>query len=273
MFKLEDQYLEIAIKASFKAAKEVMLIYEAGDFDVEMKSDHSPLTIADKTAHSIIKEELEKTGIPILSEEGKHLSYEERKHWNKLWIVDPIDGTKEFIKKSGEFTINIALIEQQKPVLGVVYAPALEVLYWGGQSGSYKLTGVRDFKEFEFKLDSRKKLPLTQKNKAFVIAASKSHLTNTTKDFINQKRASYTDVEIISKGSSLKICMVAEGIVDCYPRFGTTMEWDTAAGHAVCANAQAEIKDLNQIPLLYNKKDLRNADFLCNSKNNFKVTN
>jgi len=165
------------------------------------------------------------------------------------------------------------LIEQQKPVLGVVYAPALEFLYWGGQSGSYKLTGVRNFKEFEFKLDSRKKLPLTHKNKAFVIAASKSHLTNTTKDFINQKRASYTDVEIISKGSSLKICMVAEGIVDCYPRFGTTMEWDTAAGHAVCANAQAEIKDLNQVPLLYNKKDLRNADFLCNSKNNFKVTN
>ncbi len=266
MFKLEDQYLEIAIKASFKAAKEVMSIYDSGEFDVEMKSDNSPLTIADKTAHTIIKEELEKTGIPILSEEGQHLPYKERKHWDKLWIVDPIDGTKEFIKKSGEFTINIALIEQQKPILGVIYAPALAVLYWGGQSGSYKLTEVQGFKEFEYKLDSREKLPLTHTNETFTIAASKSHLTNTTKDFIDQKRSVYRDVEIISKGSSLKICMVAEGVVDCYPRFGTTMEWDTAAGHAVCVNADAEITDLNQIPLLYNKKDLRNADFLCKSK-------
>ncbi len=273
MFNLEDQYLEIAIKASFKAAKEVMSIYDSGEFDVELKSDNSPLTIADKTAHTIIKEELEKTGIPILSEEGKHLPYKERKHWDKLWIVDPIDGTKEFIKKSGEFTINIALIEQQKPVLGVVYAPALAVLYWGGQSGSFKLTEVQDFNEFEYRLDSRKKLPLTHTNEAFTIAASKSHLTNTTREFINQKKASYSNVEIVSKGSSLKICMVAEGLVNCYPRFGTTMEWDTAAGHAVCVNADAEINDLNQIPLSYNKEDLRNTEFLCNSKNNYIVTN
>ncbi|WBL25994.1 3'(2'),5'-bisphosphate nucleotidase CysQ [Zunongwangia sp. HGR-M22] len=240
-----------------------MSIYNEGGFDVEFKSDNSPLTRADKAAHRIIKEELEKTGIPILSEEGKHLSYEERKDWEKLWIVDPIDGTKEFIKKSGEFTINIALIEQQKPVLGVVYAPALKVIYWGSKSGSYKLANVTCFDDFQSSFKNKQKLPLKSDTKNFTIAASKSHLTEKTKNFIEKQRREYPNVEVISKGSSLKICMVAEGVLDCYPRFGTTMEWDTAAGHAVCSYAHAEIQDWNQIPLLYNKKDLRNSDFIC----------
>lgn len=263
MFNLENQYLEIAIKATFEAAEEVMSIYHDGSFDVEIKSDNSPLTKADKTAHLIIKKELEKTGIPILSEEGKHLPYEERRHWDKLWIVDPIDGTKEFIKKTGEFTINIALVENQKPVMGIVYAPALKLIYWGSQTGSYKLSEVSNFADFESNLEEKQRLPLQNQKEAFVIAASKSHLTEATKRFIDRKRDKFSKVEVISRGSSLKICMVAEGIVDCYPRFGTTMEWDTAAGHAICRNAGAQILDLSQNPLMYNKIDLRNEEFLC----------
>ena len=262
---MKDQYLEIAIKAAFKAAEEVMSIYRDGSFDVEIKSDNSPLTKADKAAHLIIKNELEKTGIPILSEEGKHLPYEERKHGDKLWIVDPIDGTKEFIKKTGEFTINIALVENQKPVMGIVYAPALELLYWGSVSGSYKLSGVSNFADFDGNFSEKQKLPLGPQKEAFVIAASKAHLTESTKKFIDRKRDELFEVEVISKGSSLKICMVAEGAVDCYPRFGTTMEWDTAAGHAICRNAGAQILDLSQNPLMYNKIDLRNAEFLCDN--------
>ncbi|UAB84838.1 3'(2'),5'-bisphosphate nucleotidase CysQ [Zunongwangia sp. SCSIO 43204] len=260
---MKNQYLEIAIKATFEAANEIMSIYRGGDFGIEMKTDNSPLTRADKAAHLIIKKELEKTGIPILSEEGKHLPYEERRDWDKLWIVDPIDGTKEFIKKTGEFTINIALVENKKPIIGVVYAPALKLIYWGSQAGSYKLSEVSNFADFESNLEEKQRLPLQDQKEAFVIAASKSHLTEATKRFIDRKRDKFSKVEVISKGSSLKICMVAEGIVDCYPRFGTTMEWDTAAGHAICSYAGAQILDLSHNPLKYNKKDLRNTEFLC----------
>lgn len=256
--------LEIAVKASLEAGKEIMRIYTdpSQDFGIERKADNSPLTLADKAAHACIMQHIADVGIPVLSEEGAQQPYAQRAGWERFWLVDPLDGTKEFIKKNGEFTVNIALVEQGVPVLGVVYLPAKDVLYYGDmKNGAFrKLDGVVD------------RLPLgSARHDDFVIVASRSHLSPETQEYIDEAVKKYDKVRTVSSGSSIKICLVAEGTADAYPRFAPTMEWDTAAGDAVVRAAgmmcvQAGTYDGLPFeegnPLKYNKEDLHNPWFL-----------
>jgi len=256
--------LSLAIKASLEAGKRIMEIYENESFDVDFKSDDSPLTKADLASHKIIVRHLEETDIPILSEEGKHLSYDIRKNWEKVWIVDPIDGTKEFINKNGEFTVNIALVENQIPILGVIYVPVLKELYFASKElGSFKLTGTTNFTSVNEVSNKAEKLPLPIKRKNFTVVASKSHLSKETEDYIAQLEREHGSVVTLSKGSSLKLCMVAEGMADQYPRFAPTMEWDTAAGQAICKYAGKTVIDYKtKKEMLYNREELLNDWFL-----------
>jgi len=245
-----------------KAGQAIMEIYQK-DFDIEFKADESPLTEADKAAHNIIEQGLKEldsknnTAIPLLSEEGKDIPYSTRKNWEYFWMVDPVDGTKEFIKKNGEFTVNIALIHQGVPVLGVVYAPALNQMYWAKQ-------GEGAFKDGD-------KLPLkpAEQRQTYKVVASRSHMSDETKTFIDEIETPKSK-ELIAIGSSLKICLVAEGEADIYPRLGPTMEWDTAAAHAVVLEAGANVfvhqqaKTANE--LVYNKEDLLNPFFVVGNE-------
>jgi 3'(2'), 5'-bisphosphate nucleotidase len=236
-----------------EAGNAIMKIYKQ-DFEVEYKQDSSPLTLADKKANDIIEDGLNKLLInfPILSEEGRSIPYEDRKHWEYFWLVDPLDGTKEFVKKNDEFTVNIALIHKDTPVLGVVYAPALDVCYWAKQDeGAFK-----DGKKLPLKTESQRKV--------YKIVASRSHMSDETQAFID---AIDTDKEkkLVSIGSSLKICLVAEGEADIYPRLSPTMEWDTGAADAVVREANKNIRKYENNkygPHLYNKNNLLNQWFV-----------
>ena len=263
---MSQDILKIAISAALEAAKEILKIYHSDDFEVQLKSDDSPLTRADLVSHQVIESYLKPTNIPILSEEGKDISYDERKDWDQLWIVDPIDGTKEFIKRNGEFTVNIALIENQRPILGVVYAPVLNELYFSSNKlGGFKVSV--DLTNFDVNnlIDSSVKLPLSREDKTFTIVVSRSHLSDETVDFIEEIKKEKGDVRLISKGSSLKLCLVADGSADCYPRFATTMEWDTAAGQAICEHTGFRVIDWEtKKDLLYNRPKLLNNWFVVN---------
>jgi 3'(2'), 5'-bisphosphate nucleotidase len=254
------ELLELSIQASLKASEKIMEIYSR-EFSVEEKEDKSPLTEADTAAHLVIKEFLEETPYPILSEEGKSIDFSERSSWETYWCVDPIDGTKEFIKRNGEFTVNIALIHNQVPVMGVIYAPVLETLYFAEEEiGAYKVQ-LEDFNDVDFLIESSEKLPCS-KTDIYTIVGSRSHMSDETKEFVEDLKIEHGHVEIVSKGSSLKLCMVAEGVADIYPRYAPTMEWDTAAGQAIatCSGATVINYDTNE-PLVYNKEVLRNPWF------------
>jgi 3'(2'), 5'-bisphosphate nucleotidase len=261
--------LQIAIKASLKAGKAIMEIYKEEDFQVENKADDSPLTTADKKANEIINDFLRSTDIPIISEENKQLSFEARKDWNQCWIVDPLDGTKEFLKRNGEFTVNIALVKNQQPVLGVIYAPALNLFYYADTSEK------KAFKTFvseeEVSITSIEKMAEGIKpslpGKKLKVVGSRSHMNEDTSAYIKKLRSAYNkDVEIVSKGSSLKFCLIADGSAHVYPRFAPTMEWDTAAGQAICQSVGIDVKSLESgETMLYNKKDLLNTFFLVSS--------
>jgi 3'(2'), 5'-bisphosphate nucleotidase len=254
----------LAIEAAVQAGKEILKIYESGVFDVQVKGDNSPLTKADLASHHKIVSFLEPTRIPILSEEGKAIPYDERKDWKQLWIVDPIDGTKEFIKRNGEFTVNIALIEDQKPIIGVVFVPVTGELYFSTkENGAFK--AIISIDEFDCNKDilNAVQLPLDRDDTIFTIVASRSHMSPETEIFVAEMRAKHGVVKLISKGSSLKLCMVAEGQANCYPRFAPTMEWDTAAGQAICNHAGFQVIDLGvKENMLYNRKELLNNWFL-----------
>ncbi len=247
-----SQLTKIAKEASLAAGEEILKIYNSEDFGVEMKGDNSPLTLADQAAHKVIVSQLKATDLPILSEEGRDIPYSERKDWDYFWMVDPLDGTKEFIKRNGEFTVNIALIHHNKPIMGVVYAPVLNWLYWGNEE------------EGAWKINEDKKLIKLQRAESEeiqTIVASRSHMSAETKEFIDQ----YPGAEVISMGSSLKLMLVAEGKAQVYPRFAPTMEWDTAAAHGVINSLQGEV---NEYPdgseaLKYNKENLLNPWFIC----------
>ncbi|WP_038265424.1 3'(2'),5'-bisphosphate nucleotidase CysQ [Zhouia amylolytica] len=256
--------LHTAITAALSAGEKIMHIYENEDFEVDFKSDDSPLTKADLASHQVIMSFLEKTDIPVLSEEGKHLPYEERKTWNRLWIVDPIDGTKEFIKRNGEFTVNIALVEEQKPILGVIFVPALNELYFSTvEDGAFKVRNVSIYTKVNELIQLGEKLPLDVPKEKYTVVASKSHLSPETQEYIDELKTKHGEVEAISKGSSLKLCMVAEGVADCYPRFAPTMEWDTAAGQAICEHAGFTVMDYKtKAQMLYNREELLNNWFL-----------
>ena len=270
---MEYTYLISAVEAALKAGQEILSIYDdpASDFQVEKKADHSPLTIADKKAHEAIAAFLEKTPFPLLSEEGKHMDYTTRSVWQTLWIVDPLDGTKEFIKKNGEFTVNIALVRDAVPVLGVIYLPVKKELYFAADEiGAYKLCGVTSLEEgttLEGLVQKSARLPFAERNAHFTVVASRSHLTPETEAYIDEMKKEHGNVELISSGSSIKICLVAEGKADVYPRFAPTMEWDTAAGHAIARAAGMEIYQVGkQAPLQYNKEDLLNPWFIVEKK-------
>lgn len=251
--------LELARGAALQAGMAILEVYASGDFGVELKSDQSPLTLADKAAHTIIASCLEKTGLPMLSEEGSHLSYEDRKNWKYYWLVDPLDGTKEFIKRNGEFTVNIALMYSGIPVAGVIYAPCIDILYFGSkETGVYKVD-KGTWVQLSVKPAKRTITELKAKEQITVVA-SKSHLNEETKAFIDQFR----NVTLSSMGSSLKLMLLAEGSADIYPRLAPTMEWDTAAGHAILRSLNMNVyqTDLNS-ELLYNKENLLNPSFIA----------
>lgn len=255
--------LKIAINAALQAGFEILKIYNSNDFNIKLKDDNSPLTKADLASNKIIISFLSKTKIPILSEESKIISYDKRKKWDVLWIVDPIDGTKEFIKKNGEFTVNISLVVDQNPVLGVIFAPALGLLYFSSDDiGSFKYEIKSDIIDIDKVISDSVKLPIKYK-KIYTVVASKSHLNNETKEFVKKLKKEKQQIDIISAGSSLKFCLLAEGKADCYPRFGPTMEWDTAAGQSICNNVgYSTIDQLTKKEIKYNRKNLTNNYFL-----------
>ncbi len=258
--------INTAIQAAIKAGKEILSIYNdpQSDFSIERKADNSPLTIADKASHRIINELLMATSLPVLSEEGKEIPYAERKKWESFWLVDPLDGTKEFIKRNDEFTVNIALITNGKPEMGVIYVPVTGALYVGiTGTGAWKLENATDNSVFDTLQQSGEKLTGNVPHDKYTVIGSRSHRNEETNQYIDKLREKHPQLEIISRGSSLKICQVAEGLADEYPRFGPTMEWDTAAGHAI-ANAAGKhlwLTDYSQ-ELNYNKENLLNPFFI-----------
>lgn len=233
------------------AGAAIMDIYD-GDHGVEFKDDKSPLTAADKAAHRVIVAGLEELtpDIPILSEEGRDIPYDLRKKWSCFWLVDPLDGTKEFIKRNGEFTVNIALIEVRKPVFGVVYVPVQDTLYWGGQEqGAWCQKGQGPAKTIRVRVaDSAKGL---------TVVMSRSHPSPELEEYLKTIHVA----DAVSVGSSLKLCTVAEGRADLYPRLGPTMEWDTGAGHAIVLAAGGTLTTQEGSAFIYNKEELLNPYF------------
>jgi 3'(2'), 5'-bisphosphate nucleotidase len=256
--------LNTALIAALEASKAILEIYHSGAFDIEIKGDNSPLTRADTASHNVIMSYLDPTNIPVLSEEGRDISYKERKDWKQLWIVDPIDGTKEFIKRNGEFTVNIALIDNQHPIIGVIFVPVTGELYFSSKElGAFKV--VVDLEDYDLDALQVKanKLPLQREDNTFTIVASRTHMSQETEEYVAEMRNKHGNVNLISKGSSLKLCMVAEGTAECYPRFAPTMEWDTAAGQAICEHAGFEVLDWKtKQTMLYNREELLNNWFL-----------
>ncbi|WP_431311689.1 3'(2'),5'-bisphosphate nucleotidase CysQ [Pontiella agarivorans] len=279
--------METAVKAALEAGDAILEIY-ARDFEVEFKADESPLTEADKKSHEIIVQALETTPCPVLSEESKAIDYAVRKSWGTYWLVDPIDGTKEFIKKNGEFTVNIALVENGVPVMGVVYVPVEGSLYLGSKQGAFKAVKGEHFQSLEELLE---KLPDPVNFQTLKVSgapegplkvvASKSHCNDETLQFISELEEEYGAAERVSRGSSLKLCMVAEGVADIYPRIAPTCEWDTAAAHAVVTAAGGRVFEYRDglsaaayktgsdsvSDVLYNKENLLNPFFVVSGLN------
>lgn len=246
--------IEHVISVAKEAGEKILQFYNS-EIEVEFKGDQSPLTAADKASHTVISEKLkeEYPEIPILSEEGMEIPFEERSKWDQFWLVDPLDGTKEFIKKNGEFTVNIALIENNQPVLGVVYLPVTNEVYYATQGqGAFKRN-----KDQEIQLQVED----ITKGQSLKLVESRSH---PSEELVRLKENLQKNFKVssVQRGSSLKICAVAEGMADLYPRLGPTMEWDTAAGHAVVEAAGGMLVDLKGNALLYNKGSLKNDYFI-----------
>ena len=280
-------YLLTSIQAAIDAGAAILEVYRSTEFEIEEKVDKSPLTLADKRSHEVIVNYLGKFDIPILSEEGRDIPYQERNKWGTYWLIDPLDGTKEFIKKNGEFTVNIAMIRQNKPLAGVIYVPDRDTLYFAStEIGAYKVeahpiagliaeqkeradqpAGLPDYdpaQRLAGIIGQSTNLPIGQStDRPYTIAGSRSHATPELESIVEEKRREYGEVEFISAGSSLKLCLVAEGRADIYPRTGPTMEWDTAAGQAVveCSGGKVFKYDTEE-PLEYNKENLLNPWFV-----------
>ncbi len=255
--KLIMDICNISIRAGYEILK-----YYNDDIKVTHKDDFSPLTKADLASNNLILNALNDLDItfPILSEESM-VEWNKRKNWNKYWLVDPLDGTKEFIKKNGEFTVNIALIENNKPVLGVIFVPAKSLLYFAQKNnGSYKINTNVELGN----LDEAKKILVSDQSNITRIIGSRSHSNSIFDDWVFEK---YPKAEIVQAGSSLKFCLIAEGKADIYPRFGPTSEWDIAAGHIILNEAGGKIKTLNETHLNYNtKEDILNPQFYAIGK-------
>jgi 3'(2'), 5'-bisphosphate nucleotidase len=262
---IDQQLLETAINAAISGSTKILDIYWQ-DFDVEFKEDKSPLTMADRLAHDAISKVLESTGLPVLSEEGKNISYEVRKGWDRFWMVDPLDGTKEFVKRNGEFTVNIALISNGKAVMGVILVPVSGVLYFASHpTGAFKISleGIND-RNIASLLKNAEHLPLQGSPDRVTVVGSRSHPSPETAGFISTLQETWPDLDFTSIGSSLKMCLVAEGKAHFYPRFGPTMEWDTAAGQALVEISGGKVVRADTgDAVIYNKPDLLNPWFVA----------
>ena len=288
-YQLKDHLLT-ALLASKEAGLAILDVYKQ-DFDVSYKEDKSPLTLADQRSHDIIVGHLADPSVkslPILSEEGKGIPFEQRRAWGYFWLIDPLDGTKEFIKRNGEFTVNIALIYQHRPILGVIFAPVNNVFYFAAEGfGSFKLKNDNVINLLNGKVSEINKESMLNEivkhsdrlpcyNKALdiydsqlVIVGSRSHPSKEFEAFVETMRSQHKKVDVISSGSSLKLCLVAEGRADIYPRLGPTMEWDTAAGQAIVEQANGSVLNYETgEPLQYNKKNLLNSWFIVKTHPN-----
>lgn len=256
-----NKHLKIAISAALKAGASIMVIYNAPDFGISLKADNSPLTLADKAAHNDIAQILANTPWPLLSEEGKDIPWNERKNWERYWLVDPLDGTKEFIKRNGDFTVNIALIENGNPVAGVIYVPVSGTLYYADDQGAFMVQSPFDASHPEL---MAMQIPRHDPgNEEYIVVGSRSHLNKETADYLDQLQSNDRPLKILSRGSSLKFCMIAEGRAHCYPRMGPTMEWDTAAGDAICRYAGKKVTVYpDGTAMQYNKEQLLNPWFV-----------
>ncbi|PDH50080.1 MAG: 3'(2'),5'-bisphosphate nucleotidase [Rhodothermaeota bacterium MED-G16] len=246
--------LQIALEAAVKAGENIMEVYNSTEsINYEKKADDSPLTIADKKSHNTIIDFLKDTDIDIISEESKSIEYQERKNWEEYWLIDPLDGTKEFIKKNGEFTVNIALIKNNKPHLGVVYCPVKKILYWNDND---KKVFKREKEETR---EIKKRKPINENEEGLRVVVSRSHMSEETSEYVNK----LTRPELISCGSSLKFLYIADNKADIYPRFGPTMEWDTAAAHSILNALEIHVINLDTgRELSYNKENLLNPYFI-----------
>ncbi len=272
---LPPALLDTGIEAALAAGREILDVYST-KVEVEFKEDRSPLTMADKRAHEAIAAILERTELPVLSEEGREIPISDRQEWDRYWLVDPLDGTKEFVKRNGEFTVNIALMERDgmpggvlgtaRPIAGILYVPVKDVLYFAWQGGgAYRIgnaatRGTTSAYELSSMSD---RLPIHQERSAFTIVASRSHKSPETEAYIKRMEEEHGSVALTSMGSALKICLVAEGAADSYPRYAPTMEWDTAAGHAIANEAGKQLIDsTTNAPMRYNKNELVNNWFI-----------
>ena len=246
--------LEIAVSAALEAGDEIMDVYNnTEDINYEKKSDDSPLTIADKRSHNKIVSYLEETGINVISEESKSIEYNERRNWEEYWLVDPLDGTKEFIKKNGEFTVNIALIKNNKPHLGIVYCPTQKTLYYNDhEKNVYKKVG-------ENITNLNKRNSVNESTEGLRVVVSRSHMSKETSEYVSK----LIKPKLISCGSSLKFLYIADNKADIYPRFGPTMEWDTGAAHSILNALDIQVINLETgRELSYNKENLLNPHFI-----------
>ncbi len=248
--------MDIVCEIAKDAGQAILSVYD-GEIEVEMKDDKSPLTAADKASHEVIFAGLQKhfPDIPILSEEGADIPYEERKNWSCFWCVDPLDGTKEFIKRNGEFTVNIALIEEGRPVAGVVYVPVQDKIYFG-------LSGTGCWMSEAGKEASQIRVRAADLEAGLTVVMSRSHPSPDLEAYLKDLKVA----EAMPVGSSLKLCVVAEGLADLYPRLGPTMEWDTAAGHAVVEAAGGTVEQPDGAALAYNKQNLLNPYFIVSGR-------
>jgi 3'(2'), 5'-bisphosphate nucleotidase len=238
---------------ALKAGHAILEVYES-KFAVELKDDKSPLTAADKASHEIISEGLRELhpDIPVFSEEGKDIPHEKRKDWMRFWLVDPLDGTKEFIKRNGEFTVNIALIEDNRPTMGVIYVPVQNILYYALEGkGAWKQNGENAAETIRVK-----NIP---QEEGLVVVKSRSHPSEKLQAFLDKLHIK----EELPRGSSLKLCAVAEGSADIYPRLGPIWEWDTAAGHAIVNEAGGHVVNQAGVPLRYNKEIIKHDHFIA----------
>lgn len=270
--QIREYLLPQCFNAAVKAGAAIMKIYKNDDYHIDLKSDHTPITIADRMAHNTIKECLGPTRIPVLSEEGREMLYDERRNWEMFLLVDPLDGTKEFIKGNNEFTVNIALMMNNECIASALYVPYHQKMYIAAKGlGAYLIRDVEpkedsslNQKEIEHLLE---RLPLeSASHEEFRVAVSRSHQTLETHDRIDQIRQQHPDLRLIEQGSSYKFCLLAEGTIDYYVRTTNTYEWDTAAGELILAEAGGStISYPEGRPLCYNKEDLKNPWFEARS--------
>jgi 3'(2'), 5'-bisphosphate nucleotidase len=261
---MSKELLISAIKTSVLAGEKILEIYNT-DFSVELKADQSPLTLADNASHDIINSEFLKWGYPLLSEEGKEISFDERMKWKNYWMVDPLDGTKEFVKRNGEFAVNIAFMETDTPVFGVIYCPVTGEICAGFEGNVYTLhksevpsLSVETLEEYILRQ------PVNLKDNEIKVVASRSHLSQETENFIEELKITGDKISLVNAGSALKFCLLAEGKATVYPRFAPTMEWDTAAGHAILkACGKNILLHPSNKEMKYNKPSLVNDWFIA----------